>query len=95
MSKLKKLNYIKVKYENSKRRIYLNTAKIPITFADKRAEKCSNDNASSCTHNINNKYKKINKRNIPYWMEHPEVCVSEPLSEEEQRELNEIMNSIN
>lgn len=29
LSKLKKLKYIKVKFENGKRRIYLNTDKIP------------------------------------------------------------------
>lgn len=94
LSKLRKLGYIIVKYENSKRRIYLNIEKIPTKVADKDAENCSKRIASSCTHNINsNKYKNNNKRNeiIPYWMEHPEVCVSEPLSEEEQKEMNELM----
>ena len=93
MSKLKKLDYIKVKFENSKRRIYLNIEKIPTKVADEDTENCSNEVASSCTHNINsNKYKK-NKRNeiIPEWMKHPEMCVSIPLSEEEQKEMNELM----
>ena len=94
MSKLKKLDYIIVKFDNSKRRIYLNTEKIPTKVADEDAENCSNEVASNCTHNINNnKYKKNNKRNeiIPYWMEHPEVCVSNPLNEEEQKEMDELM----
>ncbi len=93
LSKLKKLDYIIVKHENSKRRIYLNMEKIPTKVADEGAENCSNDSAGSCTHNINNKYKKNNKRNeiIPYWMEHPEVCVSIPLNEEEQKEMDELM----
>ncbi len=94
MSKLKKLDYIIVKSENSKRRIYLNIEKIPTKVADEGAENCSNESANSCTHNINsNKYKKNNKRNeiIPYWMEHPEVCVSIPLNEEEQKEMDELM----
>lgn len=92
LSKLKKLDYIIVKNENSKRRIYLNMEKIPTKVADEDAENCSNESASSCTHNINNKYKK-NKRNeiIPKWMKHPEMCVSIPLSEEEQKEMDELM----
>lgn len=94
LSKLKKLDYIIVKNENSKRRIYLNIEKIPTKVADEDAENCSNESASSCNHNINsNKYKNNNKRNeiIPYWMEHPEICVSEPLSKAEQKEMNELM----
>ena len=96
LSKLSKLNYIIIKYENSRRRIYLNMEKIPTKVADEGAENCSNDSASSCTHNINNnknnKYKN-NKRNeiIPEWMKHPEMCVSIPLSEEEQKEMDELM----
>lgn len=94
LSKLKKLNYIIVKHENSKRRIYLNVEKIPTKAADEGAENCSKRSASSCTHNINNnKYKKNKKINeiIPYWMEHPEVCVSISLNEEEQKEMDELM----
>ena len=62
LSKLKKLGYIIVKYENSKRRIYLNIEKVPTKVAEER-ENCSKRGASSCTHNINNKYKKNNKSN--------------------------------
>lgn len=92
LSKLKKLDYIIVKFENSKRRIYLNMEKIPTKVADEDAENCSNEVANSCNHNINsNKYKKNNKikEEVPYWMEHPEVCVSEPLGEETRKELEE------
>ena len=95
LSKLKDLKYIIVKYENSKRIIYLNIGRIPAKVRDEDAENCTVKDANSCTHNINsNKYKKkYNKRTeiIPYWMEHTEVCVSEPLSEEEQREMDELM----
>ena len=94
LSKLKKLDYIIVKFDNSKRRIYLNMEKVPTKVADEDAENCSNEVASSCTYNINNsKYKNNNKRKeiLPYWMEHPEICVSEPLSDEEQKEMDELM----
>lgn len=93
LSKLKKLGYIIVKYENSKRRIYLNIEKVPTKVVEEERENCSKKGASSCIHNINNKYKKNNKRNeiIPYFMEHPEVCVSISLNEEEQKEINELM----
>ena len=94
MSKLKTLKYITIRYDNNKRRIYLNVEKIPTKVANGSAEYCSQENASNCNHNINsNKYKKkYNKRTeiIPYWMEHPEVCVSKPLSEEEQVEMDEL-----
>ena len=46
--------------------------------------------ASSCTHNINNKYKnKYNnyKENVPYWMENPEVCKSSLAIPEEIEEM--------
>ena len=80
LSKLKKLKYIKIKYINSKRRIYLNTEKVP-TKPNKNENNCTNGIAESCYHNINNKYKNkyINKKedSIPYWMEHPEVCTNE------------------
>lgn len=95
LSKLKDLKYIIVKYENNKRKIYLNMEKIPTKVADEDSEDCSREIASSCNHNINNnKYKKkYSKRtnSIPYWMEHPEVCVSRPMSDEEIAEINEIM----
>lgn len=93
LSKLKKLGYIIVKYENSKRKIYLNIEKIPTKVAEESAKNCSNEGASSCTHNINsNKYKKNNSKEIiPEWMKQPEMCVSIPLSEEEQKEMDELM----
>ena len=62
--------------------------------------------AETCDHNINNKYKneykKINKFKreglVPYWMEHPEVCKSDSMTEEEseafEKELKEIQETI-
>ena len=106
LSKIKRLKYIIVKYENNNRRIYLNTEKIPTKPANHVANNCSNVVAETCNHNINNKYKneykKINKFKregiVPYWMEHPEVCKSDPMTEEEseefEKELKEIQETI-
>lgn len=96
LSKLKNLKYILIKYENNKRRIYLNMEKIPTKVADEGAKEGSEEVASSCTYNISsNKYKKNNKRNesIPYWLEHSEVCVPKPMSEEEIVKVNEMMKN--
>ena len=94
LSKLKKLKYIKIKYINSKRRIYLNTEKVP-TKPNKKENNCTNGIAESCYHNINNKYKNkyINKKedSIPYWMEHPEVCTNEETTSEDIEELNRLL----
>ena len=106
LSKFKELNYIFVKKVDGNRRIYLNKEKIPTRVAEDSAIDCSNDVAIDCDHNINNKYKneykKINKFKregiLPYWMEHPEVCQSDPMNEEEQKafdkELDEIKKSL-
>lgn len=84
LSKFKELKYVFVKKVNGQRRIYLNKEKIPTKVAD--------DSATDCNHNINNNYKnKYNNKfkkfkkdgNVPYWMEHPEVCKSTPANPEE------------
>ena len=92
LSKLRKLNYIIIEYENGKRKIFLNMEKVPIKVADNNAKNSNNDNAKNCTHNINsNKYKKNKIKDVvPYWMEHPEVCVSEELTAEELKEIEEM-----
>lgn len=95
LSKLKKLEYIKVKFENGKRRIYLNTDKIPTKNALESAKTSNEKHASNCIHNINNKYKnKYNnyKENVPYWMEHPEVCKSSLASPEEIEEIEKLLS---
>ena len=99
MSKLKKLGYVIVKYENNNRRIYLNTEKIPTKVATEVANNRSQRVAESCYHNINNKYKnKYNKFKkeeiVPYWMERPEVCTSKKASKEEIEEIEEIDNML-
>lgn len=105
LSKLKKLDYIIVKYVSHKRRIYLNTEKIPVKNVTKNAETCDYEVAEICDHNINSKYKKeyknkyntnisINhrfKETVPYWLEHPEVCTSKKATEEEQKEMEELL----
>ena len=102
LSKIKRLKYIIVKYENNNRRIYLNTEKIPTKIATEVEENCSKGVATDCDHNINSDYKReYNKTKnfkkqgiVPYWLEHPEVCKSEPLNEEEQKELDELLKEI-
>lgn len=99
MSKLKSLKYIVVKYENRRRKIYLNEEKIPIKSSNKVAKNCELKVEENCNHNINsnnkNKYKNNNKfkynEPIPYWMKHPEVCKSKPASLEEQKEMEELL----
>jgi len=106
LSKIKRLKYIIVKYENNNRRIYLNTEKIPTKVANQVEKKCDDMVAETCDHNTNNKYKneykKINKFKregiVSYWMEHPEVCKSSDASLEEQAEMqkaiDEVINAI-
>ena len=96
----------KVKYENNNRRIYLNTEKIPTKVANQVTSNCSDMVAETCNHNINNKYKNEYKKTnkfkregiVPYWMEHPEVCKSDPMTEEEseafEKELKGIQDAI-
>ncbi len=91
LSKLKKLEYIKVKFESGKRRIYLNTDKIPTTNALESAKTSNKKYASSCTHNINNKYNNY-KENVPDWMEHQEVCKSSLASPEEIEEMEKLLS---
>ena len=104
LSKLRKLNYIIINNDYKTRRIYLNKEKIPIKPANNIAKKCqdggencSNEVAESCYHNINNKNKKNNKYNykkitpVPKWIDDPSLCVAEPTTEEERRELEELL----
>ncbi len=100
MSKLKRLEYIIVKYVNNNRRIYLNTEKIPTKIATDIAENCSKEVAKNCEQNINNNYKKENRNKInnfkskeivPYWLEHPEICKSEPIKDTERKELESML----
>ena len=56
---------------------------------------CNTTIAENCDHNINNKYKnKYNnyKENVPYWMEHPEVCKSSLASPEEIEEMEKLLS---
>lgn len=99
LSKLKELKYIFIKYEDRRRKTYLNTEKIPIKSSNNIANNCNSKVEENCDHNINsnnkNKYKKYNnfkyEEPVPYWMSHPEVCKSEPASLEEQAEMEELL----
>lgn len=103
MSKLKIEKYILIKYVDNKRRIYLNTEKIPIKSSIDIATNCSDNIEENCDHNINNKkykyeyknnfnnnFKKF-KQSVPYWMEHPEVCKSKPCTKEELEEMENLL----
>ena len=63
LSKLKGLKYIFVKYEDNKRKIYLNVEKIPLVATDD-ADICELEVAKDCDHNINNKYKREYKKKL-------------------------------
>ena len=104
LSKLRKLNYIIVKYEYNNRRIYINQEKIPMKPANKVAtncevvaENCSEEVAESCHHNINNKYKNKYKYNykkyapVPKWLEDPSLCEAKLATPEEQAEMEELL----
>lgn len=98
LSKLSKLNYITIKYEYNKRRIFLNNNSQKV--ASQVAKNCDLKVAKNCDHNINNNYYKNKYNNfkkekiVPYWMEHPEVCTSKQASEDEIKELEELINDI-
>ena len=73
LSKLRKLNYIKVNNEDNRRKIYLNNEKIPTKIANDVATNSENvtknrssDITKSCNHNINNKYKSKYMNNYNY-----------------------------
>ena len=95
LSRLKRLKYIKVKYVNDDRRIYLNTEKVP-TKPNQNTNNCNHGIAESCDHNINNEYKNKynnfkNKGVVPYWMSHPEVCEKEETTQKDIDELNRLL----
>ncbi len=95
LSKLKELNYIKIKYVNNKRRIYLNLDKLTTIVYCEIAETCYDEVAKSCDHKRNNRKENNNKYKkeepVPYWLDHPEVCKAEEMTEEEIAEMDEIM----
>ena len=97
LSKLKTLKYIIVKYENMKRRIYINSEKIPIKVSKHNEKNRSNEVAETCYHNINNKYKKEynNKSSLPYWMDNPECVKKKIPNEEEMKEFDELLDEFN
>ena len=95
LSKLTELNYIKTKYVNNKRRIYLNLDKLTTIVSCEVAETCYDGIAKSCDHKRNNRKENNNKYKkevpVPYWLEHPEVCKEDSMTEEEIAEMEELM----
>ncbi len=97
--KLKK--YIDVKFVNGQRRIYLNED-IVSKENSKVLEKNENRNIvknyqykrKEYTRNNYNKNDKYDKDTsiIPYWMEHPEVCIDDPASPEEQAYMENLLS---
>lgn len=93
INNLKRKNYISVKFINGQRRIYLNVD-IVSKENSKVLEKSENKNIVKNyqykrKEYTRNNYNKNNKL-ILYWMEHPEVCVDDPASPEEQAYMEEL-----
>lgn len=98
---LKRKKYINVKFVNGQRRIYLNED-IVSKENSKVLEKNENTNIvknyqykrKEYTRNNYNKKDKNDKTTsiIPYWMEHPEVCVDGPASPEEQAYMEDLLS---
>lgn len=98
---LKRKKYIDVKFVNGQRRIYLN---VDIVSKEnfKMLEKNENRNIvknyqykrKEYTRNNYNKNDKYDKTTsiIPYWMEHPEVCIDDPASPEEQAYMEDLLS---
>ena len=95
LSKLKELKYILVRYVDNKRRIYLNLDKLKTIISSEVAENDYQRVEESFYHKRNNrkennnKYKKVSP--IPYWLEHPEVCKEDPMSEDDIAEMEELL----
>lgn len=98
---LKRKKYIDVKFVNGQRRIYLNEDIVSIENS-KMLEKNENRNIAKnyqykrkeYTRNNYNKNDKYDKTTsiIPYWMEHPEVCIDDPASPEEQAYMEDLLS---
>lgn len=98
---LKRKKYIDVKFVNGQRRIYLNED-IVSKENSKMLEKNENRNIvknyqytrKKYTRNNYNKNDKYDKTTsiIPYWMEHPEVCIDDPASPEEQAYMEDLLS---
>lgn len=85
--------YIFVKTDNGRRKIYLNKEKIPTKTSNRVAETCNKSIESNCYHKINNNYKK-NKEIIPVWLEHKQMCNSISATKEEIEEMNELLKDL-
>lgn len=98
---MKRKKYIDVKFVNGQRRIYLNED-IVSKENSKVLEKNENRNIvknyqykrKEYTRNNYNKNDKYDKTTsiIPYWMKHPEVCIDDPASPEEQAYMEDLLS---
>ena len=91
LSKLKKIGLVRMKYEkNNDRKIYVNekivSQKTSIGNEEQFIEPIEEDR------NYNIKNKLINNNNIPKWMVNPEMCVSVEPTEEERKEMEELLS---
>ena len=98
---LKRKKYINVKFVNGQRRIYLNedivskeNSKVLEKNENKDIVKNYQYKRKEYTRNNYNKKDKYDKTTsiIPYWMEHPEVCVDDPASPEEQAYMEDLLS---
>ena len=91
--------YIFVRTDNGRRKIYLNKEKIPTKTSNRVAETYDVSIESNCYHKINNNYKKTNnkyknKEIIPVWLEQKEMCNSLSATKEEIEEMNELLKDL-
>ena len=90
LSNLKEKDYIIIKYDKDKRKIYLNENKILTNNSISIANNGKTSDDTNCKYNIKSNNKKDNY--IPKWILDPNLCNDEECNEEELKELNDLLN---
>lgn len=94
INNLKRKKYVEVKFVNRQRRIYLNNeivSKENSKVLEKNEDKYIVKNYQDKRKEYTRKNNKTHNELIPYWMEHPEVCVDDPASPEEQAYMEDLL----
>lgn len=92
LSTLKSENYIFIKYEDKKRKIFLNNEKVLQNSSSKNAKNCEDSIEDNCYHNINTKYK--NNIKVPKWFTNNDLIKEEKASKEEIEELERKLKNV-
>ena len=94
INNLKRKKYINVKFVKGRRRIYLN----PDIVYQENSKVLEKKEDTYLVKNYQHKRKEYTRKNnninkiSPYWLEHPEICVDEPASKEDIKELEELLS---